>query len=147
MACEAIANGFTVEGFVKTHCDRRLRPADDDSLSRRKVLQLSGRRQQARQGILSFFAFGQGKFGKTSMPEVAITEKNFADGQWHYFAARFQKDGEPAGSRLTADVVDEAGRHFSGSTDAGDGFKIACSARPLLMDVNNTSSSRSRSPL
>ncbi len=127
---------FTVEGFFKT--------AGDQSAAGR--MDLTFQSQAKYQWLINLNEGEAGKlaFGIAAAPyyNVALspnggTGKNFADGKWHYFAARYDDAANGTKDRLTLQVVDEDGNVYGGTTETADGFSNYADNNNLLLGRYN----------
>ena len=107
----AFTDDFTLEGYFKTD-------GDQSGAGRMEVL------FQSQAGYnylvnLNEGAPGELRFAMSGTERVRLTDRNYADGEWHYVAARYDDKGSGQRDVISLLVVNEDGSRSSASLGTG----------------------------
>jgi len=111
---------FTLEGFFKT--------AGNQSAAGMMAIIYKGCGEPAYLVSLNRSAHGAAQFtlfdSKAREVSATLTDRNYADGQWHYFAARYMAGTGKDGRTISLLIGNEDGSHQRTSSTVDPGFEI-----------------------
>ena len=124
----AFNDSFTLEGYFKTDGDK-------SGAGRMEILFQSEAQfnylMNVNEGAAGEVRFAMSKVGGGEYPVARLIDKNYADGDWHYFAAKYTKREGPDAVSLT--VMNEDGSRSTAYALTSAGFEPATSTSNLFI--------------